>query len=137
MRGMIALVLVAGSTLLLACASPNGPLDLPAKADRAAAKANELGAAHYKLGDADEGHWIIARGYFEEAIKIEPRLPEPHYNLALTLDKLGAHPDATAEFKKAAELAPDNTAITRSQAYRNHLEPGPNRESGSRGTGGY
>jgi Tfp pilus assembly protein PilF len=80
-----------------------------------------MGIEHYKMGDDEYGHWYTAKDYFEDAIKAEPLRAEPHFNLALTLDKLGEHAEATAEFKKAAALAPENAAITRSEAYRRHV----------------
>jgi len=78
-----------------------GPLELPSGTNAAAAKANSMGIAHYKLGEDEYGHWYTAKDYFEDAIKAEPQRAEPHFNLALTLDKLGEHAEATAEFKKA------------------------------------
>jgi hypothetical protein len=73
------------------------------------------------------------------AIEADPTLAESHFNLALALDKLDLHSEAKTHFKKAAELAPGNSAITQSSAYRSHITTsssiyGP---SGYGGTGGY
>ena len=80
---------------------------------------------HYNLG-----HWDVAKEHFEAAVKADPKLAEAHYNLALAFHKLGAHAEATAHFKEAAELAPSNTAITDSSAYWSHVRS-------SRDYGGY
>ena len=45
---------------------------------------------------------------FESAIRADPDLAEVHFNLALTLHKLGDHREAAIHFKKASELAPTN-----------------------------
>jgi tetratricopeptide (TPR) repeat protein len=64
---------------------------------------NDEGVGHYK-----QGHW-------------DANLAEAHYNLALSLDKMGKHEDATGSFKKAAELAPTNPAIKDSPILKKHL----------------
>ena len=53
--------------------------------------------------------------------KADANLAEAHYNLALSLDKMGKHEDATGSFKKAAELAPTNPAIKDSPILKKHL----------------
>ena len=70
------------------------------------------------IAEYDVGHWSVAREHFASAIKADPNLAESHFNLALALDKLDLHSEATIHFKKAAELAPGNSAITQSSAYR-------------------
>lgn len=77
---------------------------------------NDDGVGHYK-----QGHWDVAADWFKKAIKADPNLAEAHYNLALSLDKMGKHEDATASFKKAAELAPTNPAIKDSPILKKHL----------------
>jgi len=101
-------------------------------ADPAAAKHNAEGIEHYNLG-----HWDVARGHFEAAIKADPKLAEPHYNLALALHRLGAHGEATTHLRKAAELAPGDRAITGSSAYRYHVAPPPSAGGGYGGGMGY
>ena len=95
-----------------------------------AATYNRQGIERYQ-----QGQWKAAKEYFEGAIRAAPNEAEPHYNLALCLDQLGDHVGATAHFKEAAKLAPTNTAITQSAAYRSHMEPWQQPPSG--GTGGY
>jgi len=104
--------------LLVACATPSRPLITTPGADVSAAKHNAEGIEHYNMG-----HWDVAKKHFEAAIKSDPKAAEPQYNLALTLHELGVHSQATDYFKKAAELAPGNTAITESSAYRSHTRP--------------
>lgn len=104
------------SVLLTACATASLPLATHAGADPGAAKHNAEGIAEYNLG-----HWDAAKAHFEAAVQADPTLAEAHYNLALAFHKLGAHAEATAHLKKAAELAPGNTAITNSRVYRSHV----------------
>jgi Tfp pilus assembly protein PilF len=77
---------------------------------------NDEGVGHYK-----QGHWDVSEGHFRKAITADPNLAEAHYNLALTLDKMGKHEEATTEFKKAAELAPTNPAIKDSAILKKHI----------------
>lgn len=86
------------------------PASSPGRAD------NDEGVSHYK-----QGHWDVAADWFQKAVKADPNLAEAHYNLGLTLDKMGRHDDATAAFKKAAELAPANPAIKDSSILKKHL----------------
>ena len=131
MKPCVAICILCLSALLGACATASLPLAATAGADPGAAKHNAEGIEHYNLG-----HWDIAKTHFEAAIKSDPKLAEAHYNLALTLDKLGAHADATGHFKKAVELAPGNTLITDSGAYRSHVHPRRDYDRGY-GYGGY
>jgi len=80
-----------------------------------AAQHNSEGIAHYEMG-----HLPVARDHFASAIEVDPNLAESHFNLALTLAKLDLHSEATTHFEKAAELAPGNSAITQSSAYKDH-----------------
>jgi tetratricopeptide (TPR) repeat protein len=95
---------VGADTVLMA------PASSPGRAD------NDEGVSHYK-----QSHWDVASDWYKKAIKADPNLAEAHYNLALTLDKMGKHEDATASFKKAAELAPTNPAIKDSPILKKHL----------------
>ena len=86
------------------------PASSPGRAD------NDEGVGHYK-----QGHWDVAKDWFTKAVKADANLAEAHYNLALSLDKMGKHEDATAAFKKAADLAPANPAIKDSPILKKHL----------------
>lgn len=100
----------AGTTAVGADTALMAPAGSPGRAD------NDEGVSHYK-----QSHWDVASDGFKKAIKADPNLAEAHYNLALSLDKMGKHEDATASFKKAAELAPTNPAIKESPILKKHL----------------
>jgi Flp pilus assembly protein TadD len=89
---------------------------LMAEESSAGAKENREGIGHYK-----EGHWAESEKYFRKALEVNASLAEAHYNLALALDKLGNHGDATEHFKKALELAPDNPKIRDSKILKDHV----------------
>lgn len=95
---------VGAETALMAPASSAGRAD------------NDEGVGHYR-----QGHWDVAEGHFRKALKADAKLAEAHFNLGLSLDKMGKHEDATAAFKKAAELAPTRVAIKDSPILKKHL----------------
>lgn len=77
---------------------------------------NEEGVTHAK-----EGHWDVAAEHFRSAIESDPKLAEAQFNLGVAMDKLGKHDEAKAAFKKALELAPENTKITESPVLKQHM----------------
>jgi len=77
---------------------------------------NAEGIKHY-----NKGHWEKAEQHFRGAVKADPKLAEAHYNLALSLDKLGNHREATTYFGSAFKLAPDNPSIAGSKILKGHL----------------
>lgn len=89
---------------------------LMAIAGVAGAAENEEGVNHFQ-----QGHWDVAQEHFAKAIAANADLPEAHYNLALALDKLGNHGDATNHFKKALQLAPADPMIAGSQILQAHV----------------
>ncbi len=107
---------VLGCLVMTGCATPSGPLAVLPMTSPAAAQQNLEGIQQYQARK-----WQEAKNLFESAIQAAPDLPEAHFNLALTLHKLGDHREATIHFKKASELAPANKEIVESSAYRNHL----------------
>jgi Tfp pilus assembly protein PilF len=118
-------LVLAGLIALIACDSgkPAGTATTPgtdtalmSPASSPGRAVNDEGVGHYK-----QGHWDVASEGFKKAIKADANLAEAHYNLALSLDKMGKHEDATAAFKKAAELAPTNPAIKDSAILKKHL----------------
>lgn len=128
-RFLVRFAFVFGLAVLQsACATTSVPLATTPGSTTPATQHNSEGIAHY-----DRGDWSGARDHFASAIKADPSLAESHFNLALALDKLGIHSEATTHFKKAAELAPGNSAITQSSAYRGHTAS----PSSSYGTSGY
>ena len=110
-------VVVLGCLLMVTgCATPSGPLAVLPMTSPAAARHNLEGIQRYHAGK-----WQAAKSRFESAIQANPDLAEAHFNLALTLHKLGDHREATVHFKRASELAPGNKEIVGSSVYRNHL----------------
>ncbi len=89
---------------------------LMAEETLAGAKENSDGIGHFK-----EGHWEESEKLFRKALELNANLAEAHYNLALALDKLGNHGDATEHFKKALELAPENPKIKDSKILKAHV----------------
>ena len=65
----------------------------------AGAGENNEGINHFQ-----QGHWDVAQEHFNKAVAANADLPEAHYNLALALDKLGNHGEATNHFKMALKL---------------------------------
>jgi Tfp pilus assembly protein PilF len=124
---MPGVVLLALATLISCDSSPTGggPKAPGTKADAAltappsspARMENDEGVSHYQ-----QGHWDVAEGHFRKALVADPNSAVAHYNLALTLDKMGKHEDATASFKKALELAPHDTAIKDSEILKKHVK---------------
>lgn len=92
----------------------DAPLSAPASSP--ARMANDEGVGHYQ-----QGHWDVAMEHFQKAVMADPSSAVVHYNVALTLDKMGKHADATASFKKALELAPNDPAIKDSEILKKHM----------------
>ncbi len=92
-------------------------LDAPAQwANKEAAMKNNEGVSHLK-----QEHWDTSAGHFRDAIKADPNLAEAHFNLALALDQMGTHTEASEHFKKARELAPNNPKIAENEVLKKHL----------------
>jgi len=96
--------------------TPQAEGALMAPAGVAGVVENNEGVDHYQ-----QGHWDVAQEHFTKAVAANAALPEAHYNLALALDKLGNHGEATNHFKKALELAPDNPKIADSKILKAHV----------------
>jgi tetratricopeptide (TPR) repeat protein len=77
---------------------------------------NEEGVSHYR-----QGHWDVSAEHFGKAVAANPELAEAHYNLALALDKMGNHGEATNHFKRALALAPANPKIAGSKILQDHV----------------
>ena len=88
---------------------------LPAPDGSAGQAENKEGVTH-----AQAGHWGVAEGHFRKALEADPKLAEAQFNLGLALSKQDKHDEATTAFKKAAEMAPDNTMITESPILKEH-----------------
>ena len=114
----IVAVVVAISLVLLTAglgqAGSAKPLEVPDGSEDQGHNAE--GIKHYM-----KKHWDVAEEHFREAVKADKKLAEAHYNLALSLDKLGRHGEASAQFDKALKLAPDNPDIAESGILKAHL----------------
>lgn len=88
------------------------------------APAGSPGAAHVTEGieHYNQGHWDVAAKHFQEAVKADDKLAQAHYNLALALDQMGKHKEATEQFDHAAHLAPKDPAIAESPILKGHLK---------------
>jgi len=93
-----------------------GPLHLKPPEGVAGAAENAEGVDHFQ-----QGHWDVAQEHFQKAIAANANLAEAHYNLALALDKLGDHKEATNHFKKALDLAPEDPRIKDSEILQAHV----------------
>ena len=82
----------------------------------AGAAENDEGVKHF-----EQGHWDAAQEHFNKALAANAKLAEAHYNLALALDKLGDHGEATNHFKTALELAPEDPRIKDSGILQAHV----------------
>jgi tetratricopeptide (TPR) repeat protein len=97
---------MATTEIVAALTAPEGS---PGRAE------NKEGVTH-----AQQAHWDVAEGHFRKALAADPKLAEAQFNLGLALSKQGKHDEATAAFKKAAEMAPDNAMITESPILKEH-----------------
>ena len=110
------------STLLLNTETPKMEESAMAKGallateGTAGAKENNEGINHFQ-----QGHWDVAQEHFNKALAVNAELPEAHYNLALALDKLGNHGEATNQFKRALNLAPEDPRIKDSGILKSHV----------------
>ena len=110
------------NTTMMAIESPNagerstveGPL--LAAEGAAGARENAEGINHFQ-----QGHWDVAQEHFNKAVAANADLPEAHYNLALALDTLGNHGEATNHFKMALSLAPNDPRIKDSGILKAHV----------------
>lgn len=114
------LVLLALAATIAGCAGSDKktaglPLMAPAGAPAAAVTAVDRGNHLFA-----QGQWELALAQYAAAIKTHPVLAEAHYDLALTLDRLGRNTEATAHYKEAANLAPGNKVIWNSPPFRQY-----------------
>lgn len=67
-----------------------------------------------------EGRWEAARQQFQSAVQQQPNLAEAHYNLALSMDRMGDRAGAKPHFIEAANLAPGHKVIWNSPPLRRY-----------------
>src|SRR5262249_52151881 len=89
------------SAMLLAGAVAWLPI-VPGRGARALAYEN-LG-----IGFSDAGDVKLSAEFFRKAIALEPREPGPHYNLAVTLMRLGETDQAATELETTLRLDPES-----------------------------
>ena len=70
------------------------------------------------------GQWAVAKQEYEKALSVQETLAEAHYNLALTLDRLGRPKQAAAHYTQAANFAPGHRVIWNSRIYRRYGDVG-------------
>ncbi len=66
------------------------------------------------------GQFRLAQAQYEEAVRVQPTMAEAHYNLALTLDRLGDREQAKPHYMEAANLAPGHAVIWNSPVLRRY-----------------
>lgn len=67
-----------------------------------------------------EGRWEAARQQFQSAVQQQPDLAEAHYNLALSMDRMGDQAGAKKHYIEAANLAPGHKVIWNSPPLRRY-----------------
>jgi len=68
-----------------------------------------------------QGHYKVALKHLRAAIAAKPDFAEAHFNLAVALDGLGKHADATSSFEKAKKFGGNNQKIAESTILKKHL----------------
>lgn len=120
-----AIAIIAASFVVLSVQGVKAEVQADLKKTFPALDAPVSSAAQMKNSEGiklyNEGKWADAAQDFREAVKADEKSAEAHYNLALALDKLQQHKEATQEFDQAIKLAPDNPAITESEILKAHL----------------
>ena len=82
------------------------------------------------------GQWATAKQQYEKAITVQETLAEAHYNLALTLDRLGKREQAETHYTQAANFAPGHPIIWNSRIYRRYGDVAAPQRGGSSLPGG-
>ena len=59
----------------------------------------------------DKEEWADAEASLREAIRFDPKCAPAHYNLGLSLEKLGKDADAEASYREAIRLDPKDARI--------------------------
>jgi|SRR5689334_19568514 len=104
------LLMVVCCWLAAGCSSPSGKalgvLPPPSGTKPVAAAQIEKGNALFASRD-----FAGAEGAYREALTSDSTSAEAHYNLALTLDRVGQQGEAKKHYIEAANLAPGNKVI--------------------------
>ncbi|HNP30653.1 MAG: tetratricopeptide repeat protein [Nitrospira sp.] len=112
--GFLIMMIMAGG-----CASnkpvPLAPLAPPPNVDTQVLQLMTEGKRSF-----DEGRWEAARQQFQAAVQQQADLAEAHYNLALSMDKMGDQAGAKKHYIEAANLAPGHKVIWNSPPLRRY-----------------
>ena len=116
--------LICGLVFIGACSSTgkvkDAALKAPGGSKPEAASAVKAGNQAFAAGQ-----WAVAKQQYEKAIGVQKTLAEAHYNLALTLDRLGQRKQAEAHYTEAANYAPGHPVIWNSRIYRRYGDVAP------------
>jgi Tfp pilus assembly protein PilF len=94
---------------LAGCAGKRADMKtLPAPAGTSAAVSQRLEEGNQLFAQRD---WVGAKQVYLATIQIDPTIAEAHYNLALTMERLGDKAEARKHYVAAANLAPGNKVI--------------------------
>ncbi len=117
MKALWSFVVLAA--LASGCATEKRPemVTLRAPAGTSAVVSQQLDHANQLFAQQD---WNGAREAYLATIKADPGLAEAHYNLALTLERLGDKAGARKQYVEAANLAPGNKVIWDAPPLRKH-----------------
>ena len=115
-REIVVIAMVVGTFLTNGCQSTPKQTLLPAPVgtSAAAARHHEEGIRAYQ-----QNQWDSAKQHFESAITAAQDMAEAHYNLGMTLYRLGNLREGDTHFIKAANLAPGNKVIWDAPPLRN------------------
>ena len=126
---------VVGMVLLVACSSTPKPIKQPTLN----ASINVRQAARSAISQGNElfasGRYQAAKMQYEKAIQAQKTVAEAHYNLALTLDRMGKRDEARPHYMEAANLAPGHQVIWNSPVLRRYGDVKVDKQSGSSAMG--
>lgn len=110
MRRAITSVILVMTIVLSGCASerlaPVETLRAPSGTATSLTERMERGNSQFAAQN-----WSAAKETYAAIIRMDPSLAEAHYNLALTLDRLGNKTESRKHYVQAANLAPGNKII--------------------------
>lgn len=118
--GVWSCVLIGMVVALGACSSTPEPVKQPTL--KAPSTANPTAKAAVEEGNQlfASGRWEAAKAQYEKALEVQNTVAEGHYNLALTLDRLGQREEARSHYMEAANLAPGHQVIWNSPVLRRY-----------------
>jgi len=117
MLGILMMTLSACSQSSTSNSRPQIPaLMSPDSVTGVAASKNNEGVDHLV-----QGHYDVALDYFKEALSANPNFAEAHFNMAISLDGMGKHGEASTSFQKAKDLGGSNPKISENPMLKKHL----------------